>query len=373
MSTRLHYGLSRRFFRGRQQALTGHSTVPAALITPRVAGLAVLAALSSAVAADSPLEREFIRRPYVGIGFGATDLDPESRTNSLTVGDDRDSGGALFLGYDFSPRFSLEGYYSDLGEARIDFLGDDVGSVEYQVYGLSVIGYLANSRDRNDYIDICANCDNEGLYRREGLSPFLRLGVGGMRNDSNLDIERDHITHLTVGGGLEYGWSNGFALRAEIISYDTDAHYAGISLFKRFGDASPRMHPVGENITPVTRPSAAVDVTDRPLDFPVPTFPFAKFGVTAEAAVTLIDLAEQMQLDEGLDIIISGHTDAVGSENFNRTLSLKRAASVKAFLIKEGITSERMILEGLGESQPVGDNATEQGRAQNRRVQIRSR
>lgn len=372
MSTQLHYSLSRRFFKGRHSALSAsrrRRAVPSTISKPRVVGLAVLAALGTAVADDSELKREFNRRPYIGLGFGATELDPESRTPSLTVGEDRDTGGALFLGYDLTPRFSLEAYYSNLGEAGIDFLGESVGSLEYEVYGLSVLGYLANSRDATDYADACTTCDNEGLYRREGLSPYVRLGVGGMSNDSELDYERDHDVHLTMGAGLEYGWASGFAVRAEVISYDTDAHYAGVGLYKRFGDSSSDASSGKEFVPSASR---NVEMSARPLDFPVPTFPFAQYGVTPEAETLLSELADQMKTDPSLKIKLSGNTDSVGSDNFNQVLSLKRAASVKAYLLQQGIESERMVLEGLGESAPIATNETEEGRAMNRRVQISS-
>ncbi|MBX2885745.1 MAG: OmpA family protein [Granulosicoccus sp.] len=368
MSTQLHYSFSRRFFKGRHSALAAFSrrrAVPASISKPRVVGLAVLAALGTAFADDSPLKQDFKRRAYIGLGIGGTDLDPESLTSSLTVGEDRDAGGALFLGYDISPRFTLEGYYSNLGEAGIDFLGESVGALQYEVYGLSVLGYLGNSRDANDYSGVCATCDNIGLYRREGLSPYVRLGVGGMSNDSELEYERDHDVHLTVGAGVEYGWSSGFALRAEVISYDTDAHYAGLGVLKRFGKAS------GDDQS-VNRLKEKVQMDARPLDFPVPTFPFAQHGVTPEAETLLLELADQMKTDPALKIKLSGHTDSIGSDNFNQVLSLKRAASVKEFLLGQGIETERMVLEGMGEAKPVATNETEEGRSMNRRVQISS-
>lgn len=372
MSTPIHYSLSRRFFKGGHSALSASSkrrAVPLTISRPRIVGLAVLAALGTAFADDSPLKREFNRRAYIGLGFGGTYLDPESRTPSLTVGKDRDTGGALFLGYDLTPRFTLEGYYSSLGEAGIDFLGEPVGSIDYEVYGLSLLGYLANSRDANDYAIACPTCDNEGLFRREGLSPYVRLGIGGMSNDSDLDYERDHDVHLTWGAGLEYGWSSGIAARVEVISYDTDAHYVGITLLKRFG-RSTTSATSEENLA--KRSITNVDVDTRPLDFPVPTFPFAKYGVTPEAETLLVNLAEQMKSDASLKIKLAGHTDSVGGDNFNQVLSLKRAAAVEAFLLQQGIETERMVLEGNGETQPVATNETEEGRAMNRRVQITS-
>jgi OmpA-OmpF porin, OOP family len=67
---------------------------------------------------------------------------------------------------------------------------------------------------------------------------------------------------------------------------------------------------------------------------------------------------------------IEGHTDSTGSKAGNMTLSQQRAASVVAWLTKGGITGSRLTASGLGDTKPVGDNDTEEGRARNRRVEL---
>lgn len=69
-------------------------------------------------------------------------------------------------------------------------------------------------------------------------------------------------------------------------------------------------------------------------------------------------------------ILITGHTDSQGSDMYNQVLSEKRAASVKAEMVKRGIAAERMDTDGKGESEPIDTNDTEEGRQNNRRVQI---
>lgn len=72
-----------------------------------------------------------------------------------------------------------------------------------------------------------------------------------------------------------------------------------------------------------------------------------------------------------LEVIIAiGHTDSVGSDTYNQKLSVRRAESVKAYLVSKGIEKNRIFTEGKGEKQPVADNKTTQGRAKNRRVEI---
>ena len=71
-----------------------------------------------------------------------------------------------------------------------------------------------------------------------------------------------------------------------------------------------------------------------------------------------------------VSIKVVGHTDSQGSDAYNQKLSERRASSVAAFLLSNGLAPEKLTSQGLGESQPVADNSTEEGRAQNRRVEL---
>jgi outer membrane protein OmpA-like peptidoglycan-associated protein len=89
---------------------------------------------------------------------------------------------------------------------------------------------------------------------------------------------------------------------------------------------------------------------------------------------------DKAELDKGVDfvkkypkskIVVKGHTDSKGSDAYNKRLSERRAEAVKEYLIKEaGVDPARIKAVGLGESKPVASNATEEGRAKNRRVEI---
>ena len=83
----------------------------------------IVFAVQWATADDS----EFTKRPYVGLGLGVNELDPEAQCPCVTVGDSTDAGFVLTGGYDLSRHFSIDGYYNYAGAAGIDFLGDRGG------------------------------------------------------------------------------------------------------------------------------------------------------------------------------------------------------------------------------------------------------
>jgi outer membrane protein OmpA-like peptidoglycan-associated protein len=84
-------------------------------------------------------------------------------------------------------------------------------------------------------------------------------------------------------------------------------------------------------------------------------------------------LAQTLNRYPKSDVIIKGHTDSVGEESFNQTLSERRADGVRNFMIAEGVVPSRITAIGFGESVPVAGNETAQGRQRNRRVEIEIR
>ncbi|MCB1716046.1 MAG: OmpA family protein [Candidatus Competibacteraceae bacterium] len=100
------------------------------------------------------------------------------------------------------------------------------------------------------------------------------------------------------------------------------------------------------------------------------TFDFNSDRVRPEFAPTLGEMARILNQDPRSTVTIVGHTDSVGSDAYNMDLSLRRARSVAAELNYRGVDRGRLYTEGRGERQPRADNATEQGRRMNRRVEI---
>ncbi|MGD8629263.1 MAG: OmpA family protein [Gammaproteobacteria bacterium] len=87
-------------------------------------------------------------------------------------------------------------------------------------------------------------------------------------------------------------------------------------------------------------------------------------------AITALDNQIKSQGSQVIDINVVGHTDSIGTEEYNQALSLRRATSVKDYMVSEGIDPGIIDVSGKGESDPVASNDTKEGRALNRRVDI---
>ena len=99
-------------------------------------------------------------------------------------------------------------------------------------------------------------------------------------------------------------------------------------------------------------------------------FDFGKANLLEANKQTLQNFATTLNQNPDTDLLIVGHTDNVGSNAFNQSLSENRAAMVSNYLISNGVSTARLRTQGLGENQPIAANDTEGSRAQNRRVEI---
>ena len=139
----------------------------------------------------------------------------------------------------------------------------------------------------------------------------------------------------------------------------------------------------GKCVAPPPPPVVVAEAAPAPAPAPAPVptsekvsysadafFDFDKAVLKPAGKAALDDLSSKLG-DMNLEVIIAvGHTDSVGTDAYNQKLSIRRAEAVKAYLKGKGIEETRIYTEGKGESQPKADNATAEGRAQNRRVEI---
>ena len=99
-------------------------------------------------------------------------------------------------------------------------------------------------------------------------------------------------------------------------------------------------------------------------------FDYNSYALKNETKVNLDKLGEVLNEYPDTEILIQGHTDDRGSDEYNLKLSEQRATSVYNHLLRKGVSSSRMVTMGLGESEPVATNETDEGRQQNRRVEV---
>lgn len=102
-------------------------------------------------------------------------------------------------------------------------------------------------------------------------------------------------------------------------------------------------------------------------------FAFDKYDLRSDAVLTLDKVLEILQYEnfKSENVRIEGHTDWIGSESYNQTLSMQRATSVHDWFVENGVDKKRLSKSGFGEASPIDTNETDAGRQNNRRVEIK--
>ena len=140
---------------------------------------------------------------------------------------------------------------------------------------------------------------------------------------------------------------------------------AGIVTYKK-----GRLNRTTIFIAPADLSTAAAPAAEK-VTFATDTFfDFDKAVLRPESQAKLTDLVEKTKGVNVEVIIAVGHTDSTGPDSHNQKLSVRRADSVKNFLVEKGVEKNRIYTEGKGSTQPVADNKTREGRAKNRRVEV---
>lgn len=234
----------------------------------------------------------------------------------------------------------------------------------------------------------------DGLYHfmpESNFVPYLGFGVGysGVQYDWQDD---DDDFNMNYGAGFKYYLTDMIALRLDarhLIQFGDPEHnfvaYGGLTFqFGGKGEEPPPPCPDSDNDgvcddvdqCPNTPPSIVVDETgcgrvETEIRFEIKVeFDFNKATIRKGYHDVLREAAEFMKQYPNTEAVIEGHTDSKGSDKYNQKLSEQRARAVRDYLVKNfGLSSERLTAVGYGESRPVADNSTEEGRQRNRRVE----
>jgi len=121
---------------------------------------------------------------------------------------------------------------------------------------------------------------------------------------------------------------------------------------------------------PKPKPVAAPPRPKRIIIFQKPGFGFDSAELTPMARAVLEEQVVELEKDPKLRLVITGHTDSIGAEEYNQGLSERRANAAQEYFVSKGISAGRLKALGYGETRPIATNATREGRAQNRRIEL---
>ncbi|MGF1688080.1 OmpA family protein [Photobacterium japonica] len=269
--------------------------------------------------------------------------------------------GGFFMGYQSTPWLALEAGYTYLGETDVKgFPGS------YQAQGFDVVGKFSY-----------AAAEDVDLFLKAGSYIYDWSAKGPLQGD-------DSGLSATLGAGVEYFINNNWSTRLEYQYYDNvggaTIHFTGLSFAYHWGAPEPIViiepEPVPEPEPIVVPEPVMVEVETVKiitLDEVKVLVPFAFDGtaLTKEERASLAPIAQRLQENNMAVVVVVGHADSRGAKAYNQTLSEKRAQVVAESLSKTlNLDMNRIVVEGRGESDPIASNATEEGRAQNRRVEI---
>ncbi|WP_345970684.1 OmpA family protein [Sulfurimonas sp. HSL1-6] len=371
--------------------------------------------LTTAAYADFPAKRIAFPGFYIGgnVGYAtgrvnetdtaeeACNGDPACTVINSTI-DENAFGLKLFGGYLFNDFFAIEGGYFNLGE--LSFKHDTStgetykGTAKTQGLNADVVGHLpilsqltAFARLGVMYAEVSKDYSYSGgtLYVN-GVAKDMSPSQWGAGLKVGLGVQYDFTPRLGVRGEWE-----GYHMEEDASNSGLDMSLWSVGVVYRFGEDpnAPVPPPEPEKVVVVkevpvpAEPVVVEKVVEKEVVKEVPSepviirkpvervvlatdalFDFNKATVKPEGKAAIRDLVLKLQKDDKL--IVTGHTDSIGSELYNLKLSQRRADAVKNELVINGIGADRIETKAKGESDPVATNATDEGRAQNRRVEI---
>lgn len=306
------------------------------------------------MAQDSPLNGG-----YLGARAGYSYNENSCLDISLEC-DESDIGYGVFGGYNFHSRFGLELSYNDIGDSEAVYVNQTLDGKLKEI-DLALVAYYPIYR--NTYI-----------YGKLGAAYW----DGEVKGAGVATLSDDGVRPL-VGAGLQFPLAERWSARIEYQYIDrvgnrdmgyTDPNFVGLSLIWHFSKPAASIAPKPVALPVVTPPPAPAPEQRIVIDEHIngPLFDFDKSNLRNTRAVDpVVDLLEK---NPAFSVIIIGHTDSRGTEEYNQALSEKRAHTVAQYLLAKGIGTQRIETSGRGEIQPIADNATDEGRAKNRRVEF---
>ena len=205
------------------------------------------------------------------------------------------------------------------------------------------------------FVSACASFENPIDPKRCALM-FAAVGAAG-GGAGAYDYSRDNNDGEAAAIGI------GATLGGAILGY-------GLCALLQEEEPPPPPPPAAEPPPPPPPAPAPPDPCAGRIVLRGVTFAFDSDEITGASMATLDVAAETLAECPNVNTSVEGHTDSIGDENYNQGLSERRAESVRNYLITHGVSLGRLQTRGYGESRPIADNGTEDGRAINRRVEL---
>lgn len=291
--------------------------------------------------------------------------------------EERDLGYKVFGGYLLNGNFAIEGGYFDLGTFGFSAVTLPAATLDGEIKIRGINLDLVGSLPISDRFSAFARA---GVNHAKVKGSFA--GTGFITATEPETSERD--TSYKFGFGLQYDFSRSLGMRVEAERYridDTVGNNGDIDLYSvnlvyRFGGSeaaavfSRAPDPVVEDdlvmvVVPVaTQTQQYCSILDM-------QFEVNQDAVQREYEENIDKLGIFMKKYPDTTALIEGHSDSVGADAANMSLSRSRADNVVTYLVsKHGIAQGRLSAAGLGETRPIADNVTEEGRRSNRRINV---
>ena len=140
-----------------------------------------------------------------------------------------------------------------------------------------------------------------------------------------------------------------------------------VQLLRLAGQAGPAAAAAAVAPAPAPAPDNCGRIVLRGVNFA-----FDSAEVDGSSSVVLDAAADQLNECRNVSVMVEGNTDSVGTDAYNQGLSERRAESVRSHLVGRGVSASRLTAVGYGESRPIASNDTDEGRALNRRVELKT-
>lgn len=216
------------------------------------------------------------------------------------------------------------------------------------------------AQGREDLADIAAQASKDLRATRDSLN---KQREQGLRTQAELDAERTRLEEERVKTQ---------AISQEIASKNLELQKAASDLEAERTARTAAEEASKQALANLAR-TAQVKEDERGVVITLSgqvLFASGKSTLLPAARDALDNVAAALKANPNRDIIVEGHTDSMGSTSFNEDLSQRRAVSVREYLIEQGVPSEMIRARGRGEEEPIETNASAEGRANNRRVEI---